>query len=1653
MDTPTIVVDLSNVPTSFQIATPFNYTFSSSGPYQPPPYVQTPLYIGSSIGSTPLAFSNTSPYSPENTLVSLTDASTGINSTVNKFSYTLSNISNGSVFAFELPYSSNGLSNGGIIQFSGAAQFTLGSNGTPGQSSARFNGGTWYSYVQGDSVCNVWNASTSNLDVTLVRAAGNISYGTVAVSSIALFLCNVNWVSTSTPVQFTITVPDIITPQPSTTPYIIVSSLTSPELLPFLSGSGSTRVTFSGSNGFQSIPSSNLTLWVDQVYNGSILHSNVTSNIVVTPISITVTPVLTSPLTISTYYPFSYVFSIPDEVVNVVLSPNLTTTTASLLPFLSPDATTFSSTTGLTNAGTTVLEIDAVLAGLSIIASNSTTINAVASSIVITPAIPSGSLNLYKYEPFSYVFTIKPGPVGITLQFTKSSSELQAFCTLSSDQSTVTFAGTFQVSYSTVLSLEVDLMYGTTIVGNTTIQISVGTGRFFPPAANQNFQLYQYENVSNTFGSNPSFLTVLAIDSIVSSPSLPSGLTFGGSCNTFYLKGTPGLQTAQNNYQIIGSNTTSGKIVTTTVSIKVNPQVVRLTPSVTTLTGLTVDFPITPVTITGIQPNTIYAHTFQYGWSGLPDGLSFQDINGAPFLQSGSPPDAALTIVLVGTPTLAFATLMSTSSVNLYQTRLTGYQTDQTGKQTTGSALINFSMAETVLINVSNSVPLYQFKPLGATDVVITAGSYFPSSSISNIVADALPPGLSLVQYTGPGSYHLVGTPTTVDLAGSYAFKAVNYNDISRAVTVTIPVNPDVVTFVSPTPVSGSAINFIVSRPLTSAKTGYYTTPIQFVATSAAAPTNPLTYTSSIDVTLYGLALNSTTGALTGIPTSALTQTSVTISATDALGTVGTTTILLTISADVFTWPAYTPTFFQNRAITSFQFVMVSTLSDRIIQSYYSSDLPTGLVLSPSGTLSGTTTVSSGTTFHVTATTGYSILTQAYSYTLIPDQLLILEVGGSTPVSSTLFSNVKFQTIDYATDVYISPTYTITDLYPPQPVPPIITVDSNGTMTGDFRNGLPSTYTATLNATYKNATGLTPVKFSFTPITVPVLTAVYNRIPNTLFPASRNNGAFVKNTTNYVFPGPVKQQWGNTQTIGLYNDGYSYGYYYQMPDISRLGSNYVATGSADPSYPPATPNYGVWSGVYSSTTSNIVWTSETLEVSGNGSYPAVANDGSNTWVIVSLPSSEPSSNSGIWTRTGNTPNTWTKITSIVTTVPTLGYMGSNFVIGNSGLGNSGYNCYSTRVQYANKSSLGSWTTSATLPAFSNVTRFATSNSTLVAIGNGASVGVFPLAYSTDSASNWITVTTGVSELTGGAVILNDLLYGNGTWVLCGVDSNSASFIAYSTDLSNWSFYTIPTVSSIEWSALAFNGNAWTIAGSSNAFVGGGYVSKSCLLSLDAGTWATQSYSIDYGTVFSNFDSSVFPKYKINRLASAVYPVASSTGNVYIPDAISDLTFTLPTTSTFNLFQYVPYSIPFQATGSSNFIYYYTPSVPIGFSFVPDSTGTIATLAGISPSNNTTNAITVYAKTSSGYPAVTTRSLITTLPYFVSPQLGAGAYTGQVRIAVEANAAQNARDNKVFPQVDPLAGPFMGPRAPDVITSSNCFLKLCKKPCPTCHTMM
>lgn len=1081
----------------------------------------------------------------------------------------------------------------------------------------------------------------------------------------------VYWKPTDPPsnpsVTFTITAPDKVVYFPSTFPLLYVSSLTSSQILPFISGEGTSELTFASTTGFQSVPTSNLTLIVYQTLLDNPSGTPSSNTITVEPIIISVEPALSSPLSLVTYQPFDYNFSIPTDVVNVILQSNVVVTSSNLREFITYNGsfeTLFSSYIGLTTPGVSYLQFDAVLNGITILSSNTTIINTTLSGITITPSIPTRSLTLYRYEPFSYTFTTNPNSSGVTLQFTRSSSELQSLCSLSTDQKTISFSGSFVNSFSTNISLVVDLLYESNIINTTTILISVGQARFFPPSLNQNFQLYQYENVSNTFGSNIQFITAIPVTSVVSIPSLPSGLTFGGSCNTFYIQGTPLLQVAQSNYQVIGSNSSNGRIASTTVSIKVNPQQVVITPNAPTVSGLIVDSTITPLTLTAIKPATIYSNVFRYSWAGLPDGLDFQDINENIVTSPFIPPDAALSITLTGAPTIEFATLVASSGTNLYQMRLYGTQSENTGKQTTGSALFNFSLSETVLINVSNTVTLYKDKPLGARDVLITAGNYFSSSTISNITADELPPGLSLVVYTPPNVYRLSGTPSEVNLSGSYTFTAINFNGNSRSVTATIPVNPNTITFVGSTPPNGTVINFIVSRPLSSPKTEYYTSPIIFIATSTASA-YPITYTSSIDFSLYGLIFNSSNGTLTGIPTIPLSETIVTITAIEGtIGTTGFTTIKLTILEDEFTWPVYEPTYFQNRIITPYQFIMISTLSERTIQSFASTTLPTGLIISAGGILSGTPTEfpSGGTgTFSIIATTGYSTLNRTYTYSMISDQLLIVQTN-STDSISTIFTGIEYRAIQYSTDSFINATFSIGSLSPVSSA--TISVSSSGIVSGNFTGAtLNTTYSATLTANYGTLTTTTPVYIVFT---------------------------------------------------------------------------------------------------------------------------------------------------------------------------------------------------------------------------------------------------------------------------------------------------------------------------------SFSG--------------------------------------------------------------------SGTGTIHIPTELSTLSFSQPTQTSFTLFEYVTYSIPIQATGTSSFIYYYTSSIPNGFQFLKNSSGITATLSGISPTLSN-QGILVYAKTSSGYPISTSITLRTITPFFINPQTGAGAYTALLRNDVEANAAQNARDKTVFPQVDPLAGPLMAPRAPDVTTPNECQLKLCKKPCPTCHTMM
>jgi len=1117
-------------------------------------------------------------------------------------------------------------------------------------------------WVLSDTNYPTWSSSTTYSTGLIVNYNGNAYYATF--SSINFVPTTPNYVywnpiaSPNNTVTFTIKSPYKVEPYPDIFPLLSVSSTTSSEILPFITGNNTLQLTFSSASGFQSIPSSPLQLVINQTVFGAIKGVS-TYPITILPVTITTTPTLTSPLSLLTYQPFAYTYTIPDTLVNVGLRYNSNTTSTALVPYIANGTSIyemlFRSTLGLTSPGTTRIVIEAMLNG-NAIATSDTSILTIETGIISTPSITTGTLSLYKYEPFSYVFTINSSLTEAFFQVNRSSSELQTFLAVAGDLQSVTFSGTFLISYSTPLNLIVDLVVGSTIISTQTILVSVGAGRFFPPAPNQNFQLYQYENVSNTFGSNIEFLTVAPMTTILSTPSLPSGLSLGGSGNSFYLQGTPSLQVGQSNYQIIGSNSSNGKIVTSTISLRVNAQQIRITPSSSTLTGLTIGTPITPIVTTAIQPATIYANTFRYTWTSLPDGLSFQNNLGSNVTQPFQPLDGPLTITLVGSPSSSFASLMTSSGGNLYQTRLTGTQTDQTGRQTVGTSLFNFSLGETVLVTVSNAVTLYKDKPLGTTDVLITAGSFFAGSAIiESVTADSLPPGLSLVQYISPTVYRLTGTPTTVNLSGTYTFTATNTNGNTGSVVASIPVNPDVVTFGGSTPANGTVLSYIVSQTVT---------PLVFSATSTSTTTPP-TYTASIPFVNYGLTLDPVTGILSGTPTASLSSTTVTITATNIFGTTATTTIVVTILPDVFTWPTYTPTYFQNKAIIPFEF-NVSTLSGRPILSYSSTNLPTGLIINPDGILSGTTNVDSSGSFTIIASTGYTILTQVYTYTLISDQLLIIQDKATYEITK-VFSGIQYRAIQYSSDSFVNATFSINPITL-MLLPPGVTlsITPDGIMSGDF----------------------------------------------------------------------------TAASVGLYNI---------LLDVSYDTFSLMIT-----------------------------------------SYLNITSD--------------------------------------------------------SGLG---------------------------------------------------------------------------------------------------------------------------------------------------------------------------------------------------------------TGTIYMP--VDDtLSFSQPTQTMFTLFEYVPYSIVFQLIGNINpseFIYYFSSSIPTGFQLIKDTPGVrSATLSGISPTLSN-QGIIIYAKILGGATSSISVTLQTITPFFVNPQSGAGAYTALLRNDVEANAAQNARDNRTFPQVDPLAGPLMAPRAPDVTTPDDCLLKLCKKPCPTCHTMM
>ena len=1427
------------------------------------------------------------------------------------------------------------------------------------------------------------------------------------------------------PVAFTVvvTAPNITY---STFPLISLGSSSSSDWNYYTSGNGTTLLTINAPNGFQYLPTSALTLQIIAVA-GTHTTDTITSTITISPIILTQSPTLVSPLILYNYIPFSYSFSVPNTTILVTLSPS--GTSSSLLQYFSSDYSTFSSTTGFTTElSNTPFSITPVVLGTQVGPSVTSSITSPIAQITVNPPIPTGLLSLYMYEPFAYVFTTNLASLGLTFQYSRSSSQIASYCSAPGD-GTMTFAGTYLSSSSSTLNLIVDLMYGTSIVSTTTIYVTIGRGRFFPPAANQNYQLYQYEPISTTFGSNIPFVTVLEIDTMLSTPALPVGLSFGGSFLTqsWYLQGTPTLQVSQSNYTVFGSNTLTGKIVSTVISIKVNEQQVRISPSLVNDTGMVIGTSLTPLTFTATEPNNPMTRvSFQYSWDALPDGIGFYDMNGAPISSGYS---LSNRIQLLGAPTLAAASLFASNGITTYSTRLTGTQNQTGAKRVTGSALFNFSFSETVLFSSTTVPALYATENLGYKNVTFQAATYFSTGSpITSLVAPVLPTGLSLSSLVN-GAVTLLGTPTVVDQTGTaYTFTATNANGATRSRDFVIPILPDIVSF-GTAPAENTAYSYIVSKPIT---------PIYFAASSSANKTIT-SWVLSISSASYGLSLSASSGPsvyLSGTPTNPLAQTSVTITATDSLGTTATRTLLITIENDTFTWPTYAPTYIQNKAIDSYQF-QVTTSSERTIQSYTASGLPAGLTLTQSGFLSGTPTGSTSGTFTVSASTGYvsppapptGTNPQPFTYTVIADNVLTLLNTSPTLLqfTGTSFSVANVFTA-FSYSGFTSSNAVGGSILPVQYVPPTLSIVNN-VFSGTIPLYQVPQYTFTINGVQGNLS---------TPVTA-ILT--------------------LSNT-----PDPYRWLFGSS-TVRYSYDSYAYtpSGFSTSANTGTAGTisfSTVSVGNPASAVFGTEGGYNVWN-IDASINPHTIVSSKTggvLDYPSWNTYAsclAIAGDSTvGKWVIIGTYSNAGLSTafSAVYT-TSSWSNTYqpppdTLFSILYQKSPVLHYVSGTYYLMANGSTLDATSGYSSIYTFSHPAPT-IVTSSTNLPTYfvpSAMVSDSNTAETLVvgsmsSYSSGGTGGLTPPSaisnFYRGSNTTWNQITTpfaatSTTDYTSGIFDIKQALWGSmSKIVICGRLSTGAPSICYSTDLSTWT--TVTPAGSAIYRKICFDSNSWS-------FAGGGKL-------------------VFYDTNLANPSTQTTTPLSDPLIGYMPRPTASAlplSGTLALATTPGSLAFTNPTASVYSLFQYCPMpSIPFTVTGGSGYIYYYSilSNLPIGMSFSTETTGTSAALTGI-PATYTSSPVyvTVYAARGSNV-TYTTVGFRILAPSFVSPQISAAAYTAMLRSDVEANAAQNARDNRTFPQVDPLAGPLMAPRAPDVFTPDQCFLKLCRKPCPTCHTMM
>lgn len=277
-------------------------------------------------------------------------------------------------------------------------------------------------------------------------------------------------------------------------------------------------------------------------------------------------------------------------------------------------------------------------------------------------------------------------------------------------------------------------------------------------------------------------------------------------------------------------------------------------------------------------------------------------------------------------------------------------------------------------------------------------------------IGPSLPAGLTINPTTGVIS----GTPSAVSSQTTYTVTGTN---ASGTVTATV-----VITVNGQPPLSLS-----------------YNTPNVYTTGTTISALNPTS--SGGTITQYtigpslptGLTINPTTGVISGTPSAVSSQTSYTVTGTNASGTV-TTTVVITVNGLPPASLAYnTPnTYTAGTTITALN---PTSTGGTITQYTIGPSLPSGLSINQNtGVISGTPTVASAqTTYTVTGTNAYGSVTATLVITVNSGQV-VLPQGGINAVDYKLFAtdtvklkiNISAGTAPY-TVILSNNTYTSKD--------------------------------------------------------------------------------------------------------------------------------------------------------------------------------------------------------------------------------------------------------------------------------------------------------------------------------------------------------------------------------------------------------------------------------------------------------------------------------------------------------------------------------------------------------------------------------------------------------------------------------------------------